>query len=70
MPPLPPLRLQQQAIWQEPAGPAGAATAAQPAGEAAGLFAATDSLVDALNTAAHILRRCSQDAGDAVTTPG
>jgi hypothetical protein len=74
-PPVPPLRLQQQAIWQAASGPARAAeparaTAAQPAGEAAGLFAATDSLVDAINTAAHILRRYGEDAGDPVTAPG
>jgi hypothetical protein len=65
---LPPLRAEQQAIWQRPAdGAAGAADTGQLAGvggqgrqappesEAAGLFAATDSLVDAIYAAAHAL---------------
>ncbi|HSZ46236.1 MAG TPA: FUSC family protein [Streptosporangiaceae bacterium] len=56
---LPPLRAEQQAIWQPRAD--GAADAAgprqpgQPESEAAGLFAATDSLVDAIYAAAHAL---------------
>jgi Fusaric acid resistance protein-like len=63
-PPLPPLRARQQAIWLGPqgagdatgqAGP-GQATAARGPGEAAGLSAATDGLVDAINTAADVLR--------------
>jgi hypothetical protein len=63
---LPPLRAQQQAIWpgfsddpgraddsitagQAPVAPVGADS------ETAGLFAATDSLVDAINTEVHVL---------------
>jgi uncharacterized membrane protein YccC len=56
---LPPLRAQQQAIWLRPASedgePDGGGRRA-PDGEAAGLLAATDGLVDAINTAAHVLR--------------
>jgi Fusaric acid resistance protein-like len=65
---LPALRPEQQAIWQRrPAGAADAAgpgqpgdagrqdEQAQPQSEAAGLFAATDSLVDAIYAAAHAL---------------
>jgi hypothetical protein len=43
---LPPLRAQQQAIGPQPSADS----------EDAGLFAATDGLVDAINTAAHVLR--------------
>jgi uncharacterized membrane protein YccC len=57
---LPPLRALQQAIWLRHASEAGepdaAGQPARPDGEAAGLFAATDGLVDAINTAAHVLR--------------
>jgi len=67
---LPPLRTQQQAIWPHPdrtagqsgdsAGPGespGPPEAPRPrSGEAAGLFAATDGLVDAINTTADALR--------------
>jgi uncharacterized membrane protein YccC len=65
---LPPLRARQQALWLRPSGEisqpggtaSGAETAAdrllQPDGETAGLLAATDGLVDAINTAAHVLR--------------
>jgi uncharacterized membrane protein YccC len=62
---LPPLRAQQQAIWQRPAGdpsraggtghPDGGAVPVPADSETAGLFAATDGLVDAINTAAHVL---------------
>jgi uncharacterized membrane protein YccC len=53
---LPPLRAQQQAIWQDPAEEA----SEQPSdwgSEAAGLFVATDGLVDAIDAAADVLRR-------------
>ena len=67
---LPPLRTQQQAIWPHPGGtpgqpgdsadsgaPGGPAVPQRPrTGEAAGLFAATDGLVDAINTTAYALR--------------
>jgi len=64
IPPLPQLRLRQQQLWRAPrtagdgGGQASAADPAGPAGpaEAAGLFTATDSLVDAINTVAHVLR--------------
>jgi uncharacterized membrane protein YccC len=63
IPPLPPLRARQQEVWLPPqaegpaAGPAAGAGSAPPSqGEAAGLTAATDGLVDAINTAAHVLR--------------
>jgi len=53
---LPPLRAEQQAIWQRPAdGAGGQGEQAPPESEAAGLFAATDSLVDAIYAAAHAL---------------
>jgi uncharacterized membrane protein YccC len=53
---LPPLRAQQQAIWARPAdGSEQTGEPAEPVSEAAGLFAATDGLVDAINTAAHAL---------------
>jgi hypothetical protein len=68
----PPLRALQQAIWLPPAGEHGeipetagtgqSAETGAPAGRsglegaAAGLFTATDGLVDAINTAAHALR--------------
>ena len=58
---LPPLRAQQQAIRLRPeTGETGLAgkdpsRPAWPGSEAAGLFAATDGLVDAINTAAHVL---------------
>jgi uncharacterized membrane protein YccC len=68
-PPLPQLRARQQQIWL-PAdmtaatakGSGGPATAleAGPA-EGAGLFAATDGLVDAINTVAHVLRGGDQE---------
>jgi hypothetical protein len=48
---LPPLRAQQRVIWQPAAGQAVPAD-----DEAAGLFAATEGLVDAINTAAAVLR--------------
>jgi uncharacterized membrane protein YccC len=47
---LPQLRALQRAIWLRLGG-----QEAPPAGEAAGLLTATDSLVDAINTAAHAL---------------
>jgi hypothetical protein len=47
---LPRLRALQRAIWLRLAR-----QDAQPTDEAAGLLAATDSLVDAINTAAHAL---------------
>jgi uncharacterized membrane protein YccC len=67
---LPPLRAQQQAIWRpQDSGRAdhanlaghpsqdgvGTVDSAPPDAETAGLFAATDGLVDAVNTAAHVL---------------
>jgi uncharacterized membrane protein YccC len=70
-PPLPQLRVRQQEIWL-PAD----VTAAQPAGgerpgpgpaaaggpaEGAGLLTATDGLVDAINTVAHVLRAGDRD---------
>lgn len=57
LPPLPQLRARQQQLWRGPEDTGDRATVA-PAGpaEAAGLFAATDGLVDAINTAAHVLR--------------
>ena len=71
---LPPLRAQQQAIWQRPADearrtggtghPDGEAGPVPPDSETAGLFAATDGLVDAINTAAHVL------GGQAAPPPG
>jgi uncharacterized membrane protein YccC len=70
-PRLPPLRAQQQAIWRPrgesaPAGQPSRTSGrgqngeniiglAPPDAETAGLFAATDGLVDAVNTAAHVL---------------
>jgi uncharacterized membrane protein YccC len=56
IPPLPPLRARQQAIWLAADGTAGAGSDPPGQGEAAGLTAATDGLVDAINTAAHALR--------------
>ncbi len=65
---LPPLRAQQRAIWRRPPAqtpstgetqPSRGRLAGQDAGpddESAGLFAATDGLVDAINTAADVLR--------------
>jgi hypothetical protein len=47
---LPQLRALQRAVWLRLAG-----RDTQPASAAAGLLAATDSLVDAINTAAHAL---------------
>jgi hypothetical protein len=56
---LPPLRAQQRAIWQEPddAGRTDATGVKSPPadGGIAGLFAATDGLVDVINTVAHVL---------------
>ncbi|MGB6455451.1 MAG: FUSC family protein [Streptosporangiaceae bacterium] len=49
---LPQLRALQRAIWLRLAG-----QDAQPAGAQAGLLAATDTLVDAIDTARHALRR-------------
>jgi hypothetical protein len=48
------LRALQRAIWRQPADEA-AGQPEPPDAESAGLFAATDSLVDAFNTAAHVL---------------
>jgi uncharacterized membrane protein YccC len=55
---LPPLRAEQRGLWSAAREPAGAAPGefAGSADEAAGLLAATDSLVDAINTAADIVR--------------
>jgi uncharacterized membrane protein YccC len=55
VPALPPLRAQQQALAAVAADPGSAP--ADDADEAVGLVAATDSLVDAINTAADTLRR-------------
>jgi uncharacterized membrane protein YccC len=66
---LPPLRAQQQAIWRpddssRPGHPSrgqvGAVEPGPPDAETAGLFAATDGLVDAVNTAAHVLKEISR----------
>ena len=51
---LPPLRAQQQAVWLDDGGQQAELRPA-PDTEEAGLFAATDGLVDAINTAAFIL---------------
>jgi uncharacterized membrane protein YccC len=51
---MPPLRTLQRAIWPDGADVAGDAEGSP---TEAGLFAATDSLVDAINTAAHVLAR-------------
>jgi uncharacterized membrane protein YccC len=52
IPPLPQLRLRQQELWRIPDAAAGDPGPA----ESAGLLAATDGLVDAINTFAHVLR--------------
>jgi len=61
-PGLRPLRALQRAIWlhslrrlSDGTEPEGAVQTPAAGGEAAGLFTATDSLVDAINTAGHVL---------------
>ncbi len=65
IPPLPQLRLRQQQLWQTPEatadGSLDAVDGAAPA-EAAGLLAATDGLVDAIKTVAHVLRAAGRAA--------
>ena len=65
IPPVPQLRLRQQQLWQTPEGTAEGSLdpvdGAAPA-EAAGLLAATDGLVDAINTVAHVLRASGRAA--------
>ena len=60
LPPLPQLRPQLQAMWRpeaEAGADGGTPAAASASGERGGLFTAADGLVDAINTAAHVLRR-------------
>jgi uncharacterized membrane protein YccC len=55
---LPPLRAQLQGIWQasdDPSRPDAPVAPVRPGGETAGLFAATDSLIDAINAEADVL---------------
>jgi uncharacterized membrane protein YccC len=71
-PPLPQLRVRQQQIWQPaqmtaaPAADGSGAASSLEAGpaEGAGLFAATDGLVDAINTVAHVLRGGEQGVSE------